>query len=380
MLQAETFHPSALSDADAAAWTALAKTRPEFDSPLMTPAFARAVGQVRPDARVTVWRSGGRARVFLAYHLRPGRLARPIGAPLSDYHALIASEPIDTPAALSAAGLAAYRFTGLIDPWKAFDGAVGAGQEAFVVRLDGSAEDYLEALRARSPKRFKNYRRLGHKLEREVGPLRLVPDDRDPAALGRLIEWKRAQLVRTGATDFLAPGWTRALVQALFDNPSPDFGGLMVSLYVGDRLAAGHFGVRAGPVFHPWIAAIDPELAAASPGDVFMPKAIEAMPQLGLTTYDLGPGHEHYKAPFALGRRLIGHGCATAAGPSGASARAAQTVWRMLGADGEGMAGRLRRRIDTIAALELSLPGRARGLAGALAARAFGKGARTEAA
>jgi CelD/BcsL family acetyltransferase involved in cellulose biosynthesis len=373
MLTADTFHPSALTEADAAAWAAICAARAELDSPLLSAAFARAVGEVRQDARITVWRAGGRPAAFLAYHLRPGRLARPIGAPLSDYHALIAEEPIDVAAALSAAGLAAFRFTGLIDPCLAFDGAVGARREAYVVRLDGPAEGYLEALRARSPKRFKNYRRLDHKLEREVGPIHMAPDDRDPAALQTLIRWKRAQLARTGATDFLAQDWTRTLVQTLFDKPRQDFGGLMVSLYVGGKLAAGHFGVRAGPVFHPWIAAIDPDLADASPGDVFMPRAIAAMPELGLTTYDLGPGHEHYKAPFALARRTIGQGCATAAGPAGASARAAQTVWRMLGADGQGPAGRLRRRLDTIAALELSFGGRASSLAGALAAKAFGK-------
>ncbi|HEY9218579.1 MAG TPA: cellulose biosynthesis protein CelD, partial [Phenylobacterium sp.] len=62
------------------------------------------------------------------------------------------------------------------------------------------------------------------------------------------------------------------------------------------------------------------------------------------------------------------------------NARAAEQVWRLLGAQGDSLPGRLRRRLDTIATLELSFGGRAKGLAGAIAARAFGKSDRAEAA
>ena len=48
---------------------------------------------------------------------------------------------------------------------------------AYVIQLDGSAPDYLERIRAASAKRFKNYRRLEGKLDREVGPLSLRAPD-----------------------------------------------------------------------------------------------------------------------------------------------------------------------------------------------------------
>lgn len=380
MLKAETFHPADLGSDDAAAWLSACAARPEFDSPLLRPQFAQAVGADRDDARVTVWRAGGQAVAFLAYHLRPGQLARPIGAPLSDYHALVAETAFDVPAALAAAGLSAYRFTGLLDPCNAFDGFAGSARASHVIRLTGSADDYLEQLRVRSAKRFKNYRRLSHKAEREVGRIEVVAGDQDPAALRTLIAWKQAQLARTGGDDFLSQGWTRALIQRLFEQPDPAFGGLMVNLYLGGRLAAGHFGVRAGPVFHPWIASTDPDLAVLSPGQLFLIHAISAMPAAGLTTYDLGPGHDHYKAPFALSSRTVLSGCATAAGPTGRSARAAERVLDLLGANRDGLPARLRRRLDNIAALELTLEGRARALAGAIAAKASGKSAAAEAA
>ena len=368
MLSAETFHPSHLSETDISTWRMLCASRPEFANPLMGPDFALAVGMVRPDARVTVWRWPGRTAGFLAYHRRPGSYARPIGAPLSDYHGLVAEQGLDAEEAMAAAGLSAYRFTGLTDPHRAFAGAV-VQRESFVIELETTGEAYLEALRAASPKRFKNYRRLDHKLDREVGALSIRSADRDQAAFDTLLCWKREQLARTGAHDFLKAGWTQGLLQSLFARQEGDFQGLMVNLYAGDRLVAGHFGIRQGGVYHPWIASTDPELAAWSPGQVFLGRAIAAMPDMGLTTYDLGPGHEHYKRPYALTTRMIGEGVATAANLGGRAAQMSEQAWSLAGGHGQGAVGKLRRRLDIIASTELSFTGRARGLAQAIGAR-----------
>lgn len=366
MLTAETFHPSDLPQADIATWRALCASRPEFGNPLLGPDFALAVGGVRPDARVTVWRWPGRTAGFLAYHRRPGSFARPIGAPLSDYHALVAEQGLDADEALAEAGLSVYRFSGLVDPNRAFSGFVASERESFVIDLATTGVDYLEALRAASPKRFKNYRRLDHKLDREIGALSIRGPDRDQVAFDKLLSWKRAQLARTGAHDFLSPTWAQDLLQSLFERRDGDFQGLMVNLYAGDRLVAGHFGIRQGGVYHPWIASTDPELAAWSPGQVFLGRAIAAMTDLGLSTYDLGPGHEHYKRPYVLTTRAIGEGVVTAANLGGRAAQVSEQAWTLAGAHGAGAVGKLRRRLDIIATTELSFAGRARGVARAI--------------
>ena len=366
MLSAETFHPNELSEADAAAWRGLQATHADFADPLLGPDFARAVGRTREDARVSVFRRGGRVVGFFAYHLRTGGFARAIGAPFSDYHAVVAEPGLSAAQVLAAAGLTAFRFTGLVDPHGAFEAAAEA--EAFAIVLEGDAESYLEALRAASPKRFKNYRRLDHKLDREVGALRIEAPDRDRDAFERLIAWKREQLVRTGVHDVLAADWIRKLMSDLFETGEGPMQGLMINLYSGDRLVAGHFGVRTGAYFHPWIASTDPDLAAWSPGQIFLSRAIAAMPGLGLTTYDLGASHEHYKRPYALTTRLVGEGLATAGTPQGRVAQLSEQAWILAGGVVHPVA-RLRRRLDSIAAAELSLAGRARGLATAIAAR-----------
>ena len=111
MLNARTVHPADLTADEIAAWKALVAAEPAFGNPLLGPDFARAVGVGRSDARVTVYRDGDRVVGFLPHHRRPGGLARPLGAPLSDYHGLIAGADagLTSARALALARLSAYR-------------------------------------------------------------------------------------------------------------------------------------------------------------------------------------------------------------------------------------------------------------------------------
>jgi CelD/BcsL family acetyltransferase involved in cellulose biosynthesis len=381
MLDVETLHPSLLSAADVALWRSLAASQVGFANPLMGPGFAQAVGKVREDARVAVVRRGGETLGFLAYHRRPGGLARPIGSPLSDYHGLVSRPDAGLKAddVLRAAGVSVFRYTGLIDPHGVFPAAPESDRTAYLIDLTGtSAEAYLEAVRAESPKKIKNYRRLDHKLEREVGEVRLVAPDTSREAFDQVIAWKREQLERTGLHDFMRPDWTRGLLLDLFQRQTGDFQGMLVSLYAGDNLVAGHFGVRLGAVFHPWIASTNPAFGAWSPGHLFFQRAIAAMPGLGLERYDLAPGHDHYKRTYAFEQTQVRSGAVTAANVAGLTASAVEGAWNLAGANGSGMVARLRRRMDVINSVELTVSGQVRGLVSAVAGQARRGGAREE--
>nr|WP_295113234.1 GNAT family N-acetyltransferase [uncultured Caulobacter sp.] len=377
MMDVETLHPSLLSAEDVALWRSLAAGQAGFGSPLLGPDFTQAVGKVREDARVSVVRRDGVTLGFLPFHRRPGGLARPIGSPLSDYHGLAARPDagLDLAQVLRAADVSVFRYTGLIDPHGVFPASPETDRTAYVIDLAGTtAEAYLEAIRAESPKKIKNYRRLDHKLGREVGTVRIVAGDVSRDAFNQLIDWKREQLERTGAHDFLRADWTRELMADLFAARDGDFCGLMINLYAGDTLVGGHFGVRQGDVYHPWIASTSPELAAWSPGQIFFLRAIAAMPELGLTRYDLGPGHDHYKRAYGLNTITIGEGAATASTIGGCMAYSMESVWSMAGAHGAGPVGRLRRRMDAIASTELTVTGRVRGFVEAMTSRAQRRG------
>ena len=375
-VRAATCHPSNLSADEIAVWRAMAADEPAFANPLLGPDFAQAVGAVRPEASVTVWRGADGAPIaFLAHQRAQGGVARPIAGPLSDYQALISrrEDRLDGARLLSVAGLAAWRYTALIDPHGVF-ARPSLEHEAHRIVLDASTETaadaYLEAIRAASAKKFKNYRRLGHALEREVGELRMAAPDDSAAAFGQLMTWKREQLARTGVFNFLGPAWTNLLLETMFARREGDFRGLMMGLYAGDRLVAGQFGVRQGDYFHPWIASVDPEMSAWSPGQLFLTRAIEAMPGLGLRAYDLGPSHDHYKRPYALTQVMVGEGAATARSAAGWINSAVEDAWTLAGAQRGGLLGKVRRRLDAIATTETTASGRVRGLAAAAASMA----------
>lgn len=368
MLTADIIRPTELDAQDRAAWQALRASAEGFRSPLLGPDFAAAVGRVRSDASVAVFRRDGRAVGFLAHHRRPGGLARPIGAPFSDYHALVAAPGLDGAEALRLAGIREFRFSGLLDPHGSFGPADPETSYAVEVArgLSGGA-DHMEQLRSGSPKRFKNVRRLDHKLEREVGALRLIAPDTSEQRFAQLFAWKSAQFTESGLTDVFAAPWAQALMRDLLAHPEGELSGLMITLMAGEQPVAIHFGVREGERYHPWAAAHDEALSAYSPGQLFLWRAIEAMPHLGLSWYDLAGGHDHYKLPFANRTVEVSSG----------AAGSRRTPWSLVeGAMGE-PGRRLRRRIDQIASVELTLAGRARALAGALAAGPRRAAART---
>ncbi len=360
-LRVEILDMSALSGADIDQWQMILESNPEFQSPLLSVEFARAVASARDDVRVAVYRRGGLAVGFLAHHRRPGGFGRPIGSPFSDYHALlsVADFGVSGPVAIRMAGLKAFRHNGLIDPYGLFAGTA-KGQQTYSIELPHTPEVFLETVRASSPKKFKNYRRLQNRMA-ETGALRMGPDP-SQAAYDQVMGWKSEQFTRTGVQDVLKPDWARRLMQSLFETTEGRMRGLLLTLYAGDVLVGGHFGVMAAGVFHPWIAATNPELAALSPGQAFLDQAIRAMPVLGIRVYDLGPGHDHYKKPFASTEREVGVGLTVVTGAVGTLPRVREGVWSLGGLDRVGAVSRIRRRLDHIAAVDPSPAGRARGL------------------
>lgn len=364
-----------VTPAEESAWLRFQQQTPAFNSPLLGPGFAKVVSSVRDDVRVAVFKQAFSVVGILAYHARPHGLARPIGSPFSDYHALLsAPDPrYEGSHALAAAGLSTFRFSSLIDPHGLFEEHVTEPVEGMAIQLRDGAQAYLEMIRARSPKRFKNLRRLESKMAREGGPVSFRGPDYDPNAFEQLLTWKGDQLKRTGLHDFLGPAWTRALLRRLFEARAGDLQGLLLTLRVDGRVVAGHFGVRAGPRYHPWIAAYDPDAAAWSPGQVFIHEAIRHMPMLELTTYDLSSGHDDYKRPFCSETIMARNGIVRSPTLGGAFGRSADLAWRGVqscaGPAREQTITRIRNRLNQISEIELTWPGRVRGVMQAFGAR-----------
>ncbi len=237
----------------------------------------------------------------------------------------------------------------------------------YVIALDGSPDAHNEALRAVNPKRFKNWKRLQNKLERERGEIVITPADDSQEAFEQLIAWKRDQFQRTGAHDVMRPDWARALFQTAFERRDGPMRGVMTTLRAGGKLVAGHFGVASGGVCHAWLSSMDPACAGCGPGQVLMLQTPVVMSTLGLRVYDFGPGYTHYKAPFATEEVAVAQVLAMADGRAGFAARSVESAWALAGERRIDAVGRFRRRLDHIASAEVSVGGQVRGMMEAIA-------------
>jgi CelD/BcsL family acetyltransferase involved in cellulose biosynthesis len=348
---------SDLSDALANRWSFVQSLTPDFLTPLCGPDFARLVARHRADAKIAIGYEGDVAVAFFSFHPTANGYARAIGAPFCDYQAIVSdpSVQISGPEFLKKAGIASLLATSLMDSNGLFDTASMDTVDAYRIDCGGEAGVSMEALRVANPKWAKNVRRLGSKMDRELGPIRLVGHDTNQDSFEALMAIKVAQFYETGITNVLRSKWVKAFMQDLFDMRGGDFGGCLVSLYAGEKLVAGQFGCRLGDWFHPWIASTCPLSHPYSPGIVFLAETIRQVDDLGLRIVDLSAGHSHYKqqfcrVPYRAYSGILGANPSTAPAQSG------------------GPIGFIQRRLDLIAAVEPDLGGQLTAIGAAIAA------------
>ncbi|MFI9052713.1 GNAT family N-acetyltransferase [Streptomyces sp. NPDC053427] len=295
-------HPAGLSGADRAAWTSL-QTRapalgsPQLANPFLAPEFALAVGRCRGGVRIAVIREDGRPAAFLPFQRSALGVGRAIGLGVSDAQGLVHRPGFrwDARELLGACGLSVLEFDHLVEGQSPFGGTALRAHASPVIDVAGGYRAYLEGLRARSPKFARTTLAKERRLGRDVGPVRYVHDERDPAALLTLTRWKSAQYRRTGRSDRFARPWIARLVRELFHTRTDSFAGLLSVLYAGERPVAAHFGPRSGSVLSCWFPAYDPQYAKYSPGLVLHLRMAEAAAAASMAYLDLGRGASAYK-------------------------------------------------------------------------------------
>ncbi|MFF8291157.1 GNAT family N-acetyltransferase [Streptomyces sp. NPDC016309] len=309
--------PGELGDDEADVWRALRATSGAPANPFMEPEFTRAVGRVRPRARVAVLREGGDPVGFLPYETGPLGRGRAIGLGVSDCQGAVlrAGLGVTAPELLRGCGLAAWEFDNLEAGQSTF--LTGAAEEfaAPVIDVTEGYAAYEAVLRVRSPTFLRTTLAKERRLGRREGPVRLVLDERDPAVLRTLMAWKSAQYRRTGRRDRFAQDWISTLVRDLHTTRAPGCSGLLSVLYVADRPVAAHFGLRSRTVLSCWFPAYDPAYAPYSPGLVLHLRMAEAAAGAGIGMLDLGRGAAEYKDALKTGELRVYEGAATGPGP-----------------------------------------------------------------
>ena len=346
-MKVTTISAEALTEGQIDRWAALQRETPEFGSPLVGPYFAQLVQRHRGDVHVAIATEAGHDVAFFAFRKASHGHARPVGAPFSDYQAIV-SEPglkLDGTAFLAEAGIERMAVSGLMDPHGWFQSAPLEQTLGYRLSVKDGGAAKLERLRQANPKWAKNLRRLANKMDRELGPIRFITGNQDRGSLEAVLQLKIDQYHESGLTDVLRPAWVKAMMEDLFANTDPAFGGCLITLYAGDYLVSGQFGVRQGGWFHPWIASTCPKAHPFSPGIVFLAQMVRHAEDIGIETIDLAQGHSHYKSQFARNPVTV------LVGQVGRRATLASTAHI-------GPIGLIQKRLDLIASVEPDLAGR----------------------
>lgn len=347
-LDLEIIRPDALRPDDRAVWETIRAGDPTLDHPYLDPRFAAAAAEV-PGAALAVFRRGGAPVAFFPFQRR-GRLIQPLGAPLSDYHGVIAA-PADrlTPQDLARRLGGTLRVGGwIVSPVEA-PGFLRKARMA--TDVGGGREALCDQLEARSHRFFKNMRRLGRGFERDHGAPVFTWDDRDLAVLDWIVGHKRAQYRRTRRHDVFACGWTVDLLRRLHALHPGGFGLRVTSLRKADgTLVAAEASLDDRRTLHLWFPTYDPVFSAYGPGTLLTRRELEQAAEDGYRRVDFGAGEEGYKSALSEPSGVVFEGVARGAGPDPTA-----VAGRLLAAGPEPLRrfGRsLGRRFDIINACE----------------------------
>ncbi|MEU6118335.1 GNAT family N-acetyltransferase [Streptomyces sp. NPDC047117] len=331
------YRPGELSGAARAAWTAVQSQAhllgaPDLGNPFLAPEFALAVGRCRRGVRIAVIREDGEPAAFLPFHRTALGVGRAIGLGVSDAQGLVHRPGFqwDSRELLHACGLAVLEFDHLVEGQKPFEEHPLQTFPSPVIDVDQGFEAYLGRLRKQSPKFTRTTLAKERKLGRDVGEVRYVHDERDPAVLQTLIDWKSAQYRRTGRSDRFARPWITHLVEQLFHTRTDSFAGVLSVLYAGGKPVAAHFGLRSDRILACWFPAYDPAYAKFSPGLILHLRMAEGAAADGMSHLDLGRGEKEYKDSFKTREIQVSEGWVTRRHPVAIGHRARRAPVKAL--------------------------------------------------
>jgi CelD/BcsL family acetyltransferase involved in cellulose biosynthesis len=301
-----------LTEEQILAWSSIQRANGQLDSPFFSPRFTRAVAAVRADVEVAILEQGQDTVGFFPYQRSRCGLGKPVGGYLNDFQGLISRSELDLDLnqLLRNCGLLTWRFDHLIAAQSQFQGCHWSRRRSLHVDV---AERFG---RSWTTQGFKSHRiretlRKSRKFEREHGPIRFVPHETDPRVFRVLLRWKSDQYRRTGVMDIFSLRWPIELLERLNQEPCVELCGQLSALYVGDRLAAVHQGLRSDHVLHSWFPAYDPNLARFSPGMMLFVQLAREAESLGIERIDLGAGESVFKQSLASAATTVASGAVT---------------------------------------------------------------------
>lgn len=348
-----------MSETDWAAWANIRDNNPELKSPYFHPDYTRLLAELRPDVRVvSQYDEDGTPTAFLP--IQGQKFARPVGAPMSDYHAIITSQDDMTyDSLLSGTGIGAYHYSCATDVARLGSTHILATSQTSAIDIETTADDWRATRDGSYRRHLKSNRRRTRKAEEAFGPKRIEIFSRDIDVYASLLKWKREKFAQTSKYDVLSAEWTQSLIRSLWERgQTADLRCDMHALYFGDRLAAIDLGLSDGKVFHSWMVAYDDELSEYAPGIQLLEGLIDATPETNYRRIDMGDGLDGYKRHYATASQPVVTGLVPLSGAAGRLSRIYAATERWGVGRLKDAPGKLRRRYSQIAACEDDASGR----------------------
>ncbi len=357
--------PEQLSQSEREAWSRLRDSNPALYSPYFHIGYTDLVAQLRDDVRIVCVYLDDKPIAFLPFQGQS--FARPVGAPMTDYHGFICAPnmALDMSAILKAAAIGVYHFSALVDSGS--DITVQKSDQGAVIDISMGAEEWRRAQNASYRRHYKN---CGRKLKRSLrdhGEVEVKLLSQDQEVFDKMIAWKRAQFVETGLYDVLGAGWTLELLERLWKNgPEAELRCDMFVLEINGELAAIDMGLTDGRTYHSWMVTYNRDYHSYSPGIQLLERLLDHASDVGYSIIDLGVGIDGYKRSYHDMDAPVGMGFVAASGPAATLSKlynkAEQISERApLGKAGQ-LPGKLRRRYSQIAACDPSTSGRVKAM------------------
>jgi CelD/BcsL family acetyltransferase involved in cellulose biosynthesis len=337
-LTAEVKPPTKLDPEELAAWSDFQAATPHLRRAFFTPGFACACGRAWPEARVAVLRQCGEIAAFFPFQFmgpweRRVGLAQRIGSNLSDHAGVIARPGFRIAPAelLRLSGIGAIFIDHLTGGQEAFGLEVEEWNPGHVIDITQGQESYFAALAVANKGFLADTERRMRRLEREYGVVAFNFNDRpDWDEAKAVIDAKRAQYARTGASDSFASPAHLQLVHALVLAADLGCRPVVATLAAGGRVLARHLGLLHAGHLSYWFPVYDADAQKVSPGRMLLWRTILEADLHGIRFIDRGDGDSQAKRDFSTGLQQFGRAAWQAPGLRGKVARAAQSLaWRL---------------------------------------------------
>jgi CelD/BcsL family acetyltransferase involved in cellulose biosynthesis len=317
-------------------WDHLLKTASPVRTAFLSPAFSRAVNEVRGGVRVLMLEDEEGRSAFLPFQLRQGRAllghAEKAGSSMSDFFGLVSDLPgrLDAETLLRDAKLSSLRVDHAIPGMCPFDVEDFESNGGIRVTIDDYAA-FLANLKAADKKFVQNVFSRERSIVRDVGALQFEWHASNPQeALSQLIEAKRNQYRRTGVKDGLQAQWRRDLLNRLLTETGSTCRAVLSTLSANGEWIASKLSLSCEDVLHSWFSVYNPKYRRYGAGYLLFFRVFERGVAEGLRVFDFGEGEAIYKTKYQGGAYPLFKGAMHRRTLRGVSERALQSLsWRL---------------------------------------------------